>query len=198
MGLLSGQIGRIVVACASAGFLAAPSPAGDLVYKGGNWEGFSGSAASRPQVYTAKNDEVGRAPSLKLTSPKAKDDFTLQGSYNFSVTWYPKKEGEKPPKHVIVTFQKMATMSADAGVAKILEGKKELARLDHDTTMLSGATTALGTVKLTLKLQKQKDGTYVAKGRLRSDMLSTTFGKESGIVTSCEEAFAMFDLQEGK
>lgn len=189
---------RVVSSATALGFFAASALAGNFIYKGGTWGSFSGSAARHDEAIWASPDLLGIAPRLKLTSPATGDDYDLQGKFSFTVTWSP-KGNEKVPKKVVVTFHKQATMSAHGkGIAKVLAGSKELAKLDSSVPELCGATTYISDVSVTLNLVHQRDGTYVAHGSFTTDKLSTTYGADAVAATYAEESFSLCDMQPGK
>ncbi len=184
------------IAPVSALAICASAHAGTLAFQSGSWGSFTGTGAGTTSAYNYNADSGGLGPSLTLTSPASGDNFTLGGTYSFSVIWTP-ATGDTVPSSITVTFHRQGTLTVgSAGVAEILNGSTALLEMDATNNYLSGATSSLSDTSVTLgTLTLQSDGTYLASGSFTTDTLSTTYNTNVDTVTTCQEIFTVGDME---
>ncbi|HLK16493.1 MAG TPA: hypothetical protein VKT78_16925 [Fimbriimonadaceae bacterium] len=176
--------------------LISAASAGTFSYTPGSWGSLTGSGASDSSAYSTSADSQGIAPSITLTSPASGDNYTLGGTFSYTITWTPASPSDTAPTYVTVSFHTAPSVSASGtGVATVTQGSTQLAEMDSTNNGTAGNSLYAADSWVNLSLVAQLDGTYKATGSLTSDTLSVTYNSGSGGTTSCTETFTLTDLE---
>jgi hypothetical protein len=85
--------------------------------------------------------------------------------------------------------------AGSSGQATLSSGATQLLEMDSTNNSLSGGTANVSDLTYELPLTEQTDGTYLGTGSFTTDTLSTTYNSGSGPVTTCQEIYALADVE---
>lgn len=167
-----------------------PTTTGYFTYVPGSWSGFTGTGSGDSTAYVADPNSAANSPSLTLSSNNSSQNYTLGGTYSYSIVWTRLTSSDTPPSSVTVTIEKQCSLAAfGTGVATISQGTTQLAEMDDTNDYVTGGITFIAELSYNLPMVLQSNGTYLASGTLTTDTLSSTWNTGSGGNTSTQENF---------
>ena len=168
---------------------------GTFTWNPGSWSALTGSGSGDSTAFIADPSSNAFFPDLTLTSNSSSQNYTLGGTYNFSVSWTPSSPTDPEPTSVTVTFNVGSTLSAfGTGVASISQGTNQINEMDASNNPFAGFTTYMYQKSVTLPIVQDVHGNYFATGSFTTDTLASTWNAGAGGATSAEESFTVYTM----
>jgi hypothetical protein len=182
-----------IAALVSLLMLGSQAYAGDFTTSGGSWSNFTGTGSSYTSLFTGTANS--RHAELELRSTASGQNYTLTGTWSFTVTWTPANGSDTPPTSADVKIGKCSLLTvAGNGYTQITSGATVLDSMDGTDNDLSGIVADIGSTTVSVSLSAQPDGTYQGTCTVTSDLLDARFNSSTSDITKCMEKLMVLKI----